>query len=39
VSFAQLRDGFRLEELSAGAVERADAIFAWRPSPWCPEIF
>jgi predicted acetyltransferase len=39
VSFAQLRDGFRLEELAAGAVERADAIFAWRPSPWCPEIF
>ena len=39
VSFAQLRDGLRLEELSDGAVERADAIFAWRPLPWCPEIF
>ena len=39
VSFAQLRDGLRLEELSDGAVERADAIFGWRPLPWCPEIF
>jgi predicted acetyltransferase len=39
VSFAQLRDGLRLEELRPGAVERADALFAWRPLPWCPEIF
>ena len=39
VSFAQLRDGRRLEELSDGAVQRADAIFGWRPLPWCPEIF
>lgn len=39
VSFAQLRDGLRLEELSDGAVRRADVIFEWRPLPWCPEIF
>ena len=39
VSFAQLRDGRRLEELSDGAVERADRLFGWRPLPWCPEIF
>ncbi len=39
VSFAQLRDALRLEELQPGAVERADAMFAWRPLPWCPEIF
>ena len=39
VSFAQLRDALRLEELADGAVERADALFAWRPLPWCPEIF
>jgi predicted acetyltransferase len=39
VSFAQLRDGLRLEELSDGAVQQADAIFEWRPLPWCPEIF
>jgi predicted acetyltransferase len=38
-SFAQLRGALRLEEISHGAVERADALFAWRPLPWCPEIF
>ena len=39
VSFTQLRDGGRIEELADGAVRRADALFAWRPLPWCPEIF
>jgi predicted acetyltransferase len=39
VSFAQLREGLRLEERVSGAVERADALFGWRPLPWCPEIF
>jgi predicted acetyltransferase len=39
VSFAQLRDGGRVEELAGGAVGRADALFGWRPLPWCPEIF
>ncbi len=39
VSFAQLRDGLRIEELQDGAVQRADALFGWRPLPWCPEIF
>jgi predicted acetyltransferase len=39
VSFAQLRDALRVEELVDGAVERADAVFGWRPLPWCPEIF
>jgi predicted acetyltransferase len=39
VSFAQLREAFRVEELREGAIERADALFAWRPLPWCPEIF
>jgi predicted acetyltransferase len=39
VSFAQLRDGLRLEVLREGAVERADSLFGWRPLPWCPEIF
>ena len=39
VSFAQLRDGLRLEEPADGAVARADELFAWRPAAWCPEIF
>jgi predicted acetyltransferase len=39
VSFAQLAGAGRLEELRDGAVARADALFAWRPLPWCPEIF
>jgi predicted acetyltransferase len=38
-SFAQLSGALRLEEISLGAVDRADALFAWRPLPWCPEIF
>ena len=39
VSFTQLRDALRVEELREGAVARADALFAWRPLPWCLEIF
>ncbi len=40
VSFTQLRDAaLRSRSCSEGAVERADALFAWRPLPWCPEIF
>jgi len=39
VSFAALREGLRIEERVAGAVARADALFGWRPLPWCPEIF
>ncbi len=39
VSFAELREALRIEELVPGAIARADALFAWRPLPWCPEIF
>jgi predicted acetyltransferase len=39
VSFDHLRAGLRLQELTQGAVEKADVLFAWRPLPWCPEIF
>jgi predicted acetyltransferase len=39
VSFAQLHEALRVEELREGAVARADALFAWRPLPWCLEIF
>jgi predicted acetyltransferase len=39
VSFRQLHEALRVEELRDGAIERADALFAWRPLPWCLEIF
>jgi predicted acetyltransferase len=39
VSFAQLHAALRVEELREGAIARADALFAWRPLPWCLEIF
>ena len=39
VSFAELQSALRVEELRDRGVERADALFAWRPLPWCPEIF
>jgi len=39
VPFTQLREALRVEELRDGAIERADALFAWRPLPWCLEIF
>ena len=39
VSFEELRAAGRVEELADGAVRRADALLAWRPLPWCPEIF
>jgi len=38
-TFRQLADGLRVEELRAGAVARADAIFRSDAAPWCPEIF
>ncbi|MHB8470336.1 MAG: GNAT family N-acetyltransferase [Gaiellaceae bacterium] len=39
VSFTQLAEAFRVEELAAGALGRADSLFTWRPLPWCPEVF
>ena len=39
VSFTQLREALRVGELREGAVSRADALFTWRPLPWCLEIF
>jgi predicted acetyltransferase len=39
VSFRELVGALRVEELSSGGAARADALFAWRPLPWCPEIF
>jgi hypothetical protein len=34
-----LRDAGRVEEVAECALRRADALFGWRPLPWCPEIF
>ena len=39
ISFDQLLGAGRVEELVNGAARRADALFGWRPLPWCPEIF
>ena len=38
-TFGQLQRAGRVEELSAGAVARADAAFRTDRAPWCPEIF
>jgi predicted acetyltransferase len=39
VSFTQLRDAGRVQELRDGAIRQADGLFRWQPLPWCPEIF
>jgi predicted acetyltransferase len=38
-TFEQLQRAGRLEELTPGAVARADALFGAGPQPWCPELF
>ena len=38
-TFAALERAGRVEELSAGAVQRADALFRTPTQPWCPEVF
>ena len=39
ITFRQLADGGRVEELRDGAVARADRLFRSDRAPWCPEIF
>jgi predicted acetyltransferase len=39
VTFAQLRNALRVEEVTEGAVARADDLFRTDLHPWCPEIF
>jgi len=39
ISFASLARAGRVEELTQGALARADALFRWDRHPWCPEIF
>jgi hypothetical protein len=29
----------RVRELRPGALAVADAMFAWAPAPWCPDVF
>jgi predicted acetyltransferase len=38
-TFADLARACRVEELTAGAIARADALFRTDRAPWCPEIF
>ena len=38
-TFAQLVRAGRVEEITEGAVDRADAAFRTDRAPWCPEIF
>ena len=38
-SFADLARALRVEELSDGAVARADALFRTSVAPWCAGIF
>ncbi|HEY8646698.1 MAG TPA: sterol carrier protein domain-containing protein, partial [Gaiellaceae bacterium] len=38
-TFGELVRGSRARELTAGAADRADALFRTNIQPWCPEIF
>jgi predicted acetyltransferase len=38
-TFSALVRGSRAHELTAGAADRADALFRTNIEPWCPEIF
>jgi predicted acetyltransferase len=38
-SFTQLARAGRVETLTDGALERADALFRTSVAPWCPEVF
>jgi predicted acetyltransferase len=39
VPFSALGRAGRAEELTDGALSRADGMFRWDRHPWCPEIF
>jgi predicted acetyltransferase len=38
-TFAELDRALRVEELTSGAISRADTLFHADRAPWCPEIF
>lgn len=37
--FRALARAGRVTEVTPGALARADAMFAWDPPPWCPNLF
>jgi predicted acetyltransferase len=37
--FSSLGAAGRVGEATPGALGRADAMFTWDPTPWCPEVF
>jgi predicted acetyltransferase len=39
ISFAELAQAGRVEELRKGGLARADALFRTAVTPWCPEVF
>ncbi len=39
ISFAELHQARRVEEIEPGALARADRLFGSALHPWCPEIF
>ena len=39
IGFRRLAQGGLVEELTPGALDRADKVFHWGLGPWCPEIF
>lgn len=39
ISLRQLARAGRVEERTAGALARADAMLGWDPAPWCPYVF
>jgi predicted acetyltransferase len=38
VAFQTLAGASRVVEASRGALKRADAMFTWRPGPWCAHV-
>jgi predicted acetyltransferase len=39
IGFHQLAQAGTIEELTRGALDRAEKVFHWGLAPWCPEIF
>jgi predicted acetyltransferase len=39
IRFGTLHRAGRVQQVTAGALARADAMFTWDPPPWCPHVF